>query len=418
MATLAEDSRFDPEGRTPSASYINRVISHFLRLVRWLSLGACIFGRVPSSPTHKPTCIDLFCGAGGFAEGLHQAGFRTVYAADLDEQAICTFRFNHPESIAEQADVSDLTGDRIRQIAKLPKRKLDLLVGGPPCQGFSVAGQRLPEDPKNHLYLEFVRLASELRPRVLIMENVQGIESMSGGTVLRAIHASMKEIGYQPISATLVAADFGVPQIRPRFILLAVEDGEPSLPPPSHSREVSGVPQLFGPPPAPTVQQALEDLPEINQGEGSEELNHPGVYSHPFQYERQGTRAPGTVFNHRATRHSPKIVERYSMIPPGCTNAVVPQHLRTKKVNVYRLLPDRPSRTVTCNFRTDLLHPWCHRGLTVREAARLQSFDDDYRFFGNLTRKAKWVTQDDQVGNAVPPLLARALGEHVLETLL
>jgi DNA (cytosine-5)-methyltransferase 1 len=119
------------------------------------------------------------------------------------------------------------------------------------------------------------------------------------------------------------------------------------------------------------------------------------------------------VFNHRATGHSPQIQERYAAIPEGGDASSIPVHLRTKKANVFKIARDRPSRTVTCNHRTDLLHPVFARGITVREAARLQSFDDDYQFFGNLTRKAKWVTQDDQVGNAVPPLLAEALAHSI-----
>lgn len=368
--------------------------------------------------TNAPTCVDLFCGAGGFTEGLHNAGFKTAYAADFDEQAITTFAHNHRGVFAEVADVAALSGERIRSLSGLGAGDLDLLVGGPPCQGFSLAGLRLPNDPKNRLYLEFVRLAAELRPRVIVMENVQGIETMSGGAVVRAIHGSMDDIGYHAVSATLIAADYGVPQLRPRFIMIAVRDADSSLPVATHSRDSGGEPKLFDLPPAPTVRQALEDLPEIEQGEGAEEMRHTGRHTDPYQKQRIGIRSPGTVYNHRATRHSSAVVDRYAMIPEGFTNAVVPEHLRTKKINVYRLSSDRPSRTVTCNFRTDLLHPWQHRGLTVREAARLQSFDDDYQFFGNLTRKAKWVTQDDQVGNAVPPLLAKAIGEHLLSRIL
>ena len=365
-----------------------------------------------------PTCVDLFCGAGGFTEGLHSAGFKTVYAADFDEQAMETFRYNHQAIASEIADVANLNGERIRSISGLGETELDLLVGGPPCQGFSLAGLRLPDDPKNRLYLEFVRLAAELRPRVVVMENVQGIETMSGGAVVKAIHGSMEDLGYHAVSATVVAADFGVPQLRPRFIMIAVRDGRSSLPTPTHSRQTEGDETLFQLPIAPCVRQALEDLPSISQGEGNEEMLHEGHRVDPYQRSRQGFREPGTIYNHRATRHSQLVIERYALIPEGSTNAVVPEHLRTKKTNVYRLRSDRPARTVTCNFRTDLLHPWENRGLTVREAARLQSFDDDYRFFGNLTRKAKWLTQDDQVGNAVPPLLARAIGQHILSRIL
>lgn len=143
-----------------------------------------------------------------------------------------------------------------------------------------------------------------------------------------------------------------------------------------------------------------------------EELSIEPRWDNAFQKERVGVRRPGVMFNHRATRHSKLIQERYAMIPQGCNNSVLPPEIRTKKQNAYKLDMSLPGRTVTCNFRTDLIHPVMNRGLTVREAARLQSFDDDYRFFENLTRKAKWLTQDDQVGNAVPPLLAFAFAEQ------
>jgi DNA (cytosine-5)-methyltransferase 1 len=361
-----------------------------------------------------PTSIDLFCGAGGLTEGLHIAGLNTLFAVDHDEQAIATYQWNHPLVKAVAADISNVRSEDVLSSANLRPGELDLLAGGPPCQGFSLAGPRLPDDPKNHLYLEFVRLAKELRPKAILMENVEGIQSMQGGRVVQALRLSMLEIGYEPVVGILNAAQFGVPQSRPRFIMIALREGEPSLPRPTHVINGSEGTLFELLPTAPTVRVALEDLPLIQQGQGDEQMAHPGSYMDEYQKARQGRRQPGMVSNHRATRHSQRIIARYSMIPQGSTNAVVPAELRTRKVNVYRLRDDTPARTVTCNFRTDLLHPWVPRGLTVREAARLQSFDDDYRFFGNLTRKAKWVTQDDQVGNAVPPLLAAALGRHIL----
>ena len=387
---------------------------------QWKTLGCSRTNYNPcmNKSLNKPTSVDLFCGAGGFTEGLHAAGFDSVYAADFDEQAIETFRYNHPAVKAEVADVSALTAEHIRASSGLGMADLDLLVGGPPCQGFSLAGLRLPHDPKNRLYLEFVRLAAELKPKVVVMENVQGIETMSRGAVVRAIHASMEDIGYNVSSATIIAADYGVPQLRPRFIMIAVREGSSSLPTPTHARDTLTFETLFNLPTTPTVRQAIEDLPAISQGEGAEEMFHDQPPTDQYQVDRRGSRTPGSIYNHRATRHSQIVIERYALIPEGSTNAVVPENLRTKKINVYRLRSDRPSRTVTCNFRTDLLHPWENRGLTVREAARLQSFDDDYKFFGNLTRKAKWLTQDDQVGNAVPPLLAKAIGQHILSKFL
>lgn len=360
-----------------------------------------------------PTVVDLFCGAGGLTEGLDSADFRTVFAADVDEMAVKTFSTNHPGVPVRVADVSRMQGKHILQVAGLERGDLDVLAGGPPCQGFSLAGRRLPDDPKNRLFIEFLRLAGELEPRVILMENVPGIQSMQSGRVVDAITTMVNDLGYNVVTDVLNAAEYGVPQQRRRFIMLAFQDDRPLLPAPTHTSSREQAEALWQLPLTPTVAEALDDLPSISQGEGAESLEHPGNYTHEYQKERQGRRSPGKIFNHRATRHSDRITTRYSLIPPGCDNSVVPAEHRTKKINVFRLHPESEARTVTCNFRTDLLHPRLPRGLTVREAARLQSFDDDYQFFGNLTRKARWVTQDDQVGNAVPPLLARAIGMEI-----
>jgi len=360
--------------------------------------------------------VDLFCGAGGFSEGFKRAGFDCAYAVDFDAQAIETFSHNHPSVASEQKDIRELSGDAIRSFAGLQKGEVDVLVGGPPCQGFSLAGTRLPDDPKNRLVLDYLRIVKELEPKFFVFENVSGIVSMSGGAVIQVLKNEFQALGYKLAFGLLNAANFGVPQARPRFIIIGRLDGkEPTLPVPTHREvKVDGQETLWDMRSMVSVSEAFSDLPEVLQGEGTEEALHVNGANNEYQKHRRGLRKIGFVYNHRATRHSEAITSRYSMIQPGQTNASLPLELRTKKTNVFRLHPDSPSRTVTCNFRTDLLHPWLPRGLTVREAARLQSFDDDYCFFGNLTRKARWVTQDDQVGNAVPPLLAEAIAHHIL----
>lgn len=365
--------------------------------------------------TKKPSVIDLFAGAGGMTEGLRKAGYQSVLANEYDEMAGVTFKINHPNVPLLVKDIKDLSVEEILELTQLKVGELSMISGGPPCQGFSLAGPRLDGDPRNQMFKEFVRLVNGLRPEIFLFENVSGIMSMSGGSVLKAIVAEFTAIGYKCEYKLLIAADYGVPQARPRFILIGARDGDPiGFPNPTHGN-ISGNLDLFTSDLKPyrTVWDALSDLPVIHQGEGEEELQHSGAYSNDYQEERRGDRRPGKIFNHRATRHSDLIVQRYAAIPEGGNNSQVPEELRTKKINVFKLDSQRPSRTVTCNHRTDLLHPKIPRGTTVREAARLQSFDDDYQFFGNLTRKAKWVTQDDQVGNAVPPLLAKALGEHI-----
>lgn len=360
--------------------------------------------------------IDLFSGAGGMVEGFSRAGFRCAFANDFDRQAIETFAHNHPETVALQQDIRTLAASSILDSAGVRKGAVDVLCGGPPCQGFSLAGPRIADDPKNQLFLEFVRIAAALEPRAIVFENVVGIASMQGGEVVRAIKQKFSSVGYSTAEKVLNAADFGVPQARFRFIMLGWPTGTPPLDFPAPSHSAVSRQALLGTAstkPHQTVWDALGDLPLIGPGEGDEEMLHPGSYLTDYQRERRGRRKPGMLFNHRAINHGEKIRQRYLAIPEGRDSRDLPTHLRTKKINVWKLDRCRPSRTVTCNHRTDLLHPFLPRGTTVREAARLQSFDDDYRFFGNLTRKAAWVTQDDQVGNAVPPLLAFALAQKV-----
>ncbi|WP_406720614.1 DNA cytosine methyltransferase [Thioclava litoralis] len=359
--------------------------------------------------------VDLFCGAGGFTEGLRQAGYNAILANDFDEMACKTFSYNHPEVPIVCRDIARLSVQEVLEKTGLRKGELNLVVGGPPCQGFSLAGRRMIDDPRNRMFLEFVRIVEGLHPHAFVFENVSGIQTMQKGEVVKAIVAAFEDIGYNCEYRVLNSADYGVPQKRPRFILIGSRSNEKiGFPSPTHGA-VTGQARLFGDSLQPYVTswEALSDLPIIEQGQGDEELSHSGDYFNQYQSARRGNRVPGKIFNHRATSHSEKIIERYAAIPEGGDNSQVPEHLRTKKVNVYKIHSEMPARTVTCNHRTDLLHPKIPRGTTVREAARLQSFDDDYRFFGNLTRKAKWVTQDDQVGNAVPPLLARAIGLHL-----
>ncbi len=367
--------------------------------------------------------IDLFAGAGGITEGFRKAGYTCVCANDFDEEAKHTFTFNHPLIPYLLKDIREVTSAELLLKAGCNADEIDVMTGGPPCQGFSLAGQRLSDDPRNILFREYIRIAKDIQPKVIFFENVYGIMNMQNGRVLNAILAKFGEIGYQCKYALINAADYGVPQARPRFVLIGVRgsDKKITFPETTHGKVIDdGQIELFEKEILPyvTVEEALSNLPQIDQGEGEEEIKVIPSWKNTFQKERVGERIPGIIFNHRATKHSKAIQERYAMIPQGRNNSVLPPEIRTKKQNAYKLDVKLPSRTVTCNFRTDLIHPIMNRGLTVREAARLQSFDDDYCFFGNLTRKAKWLTQDDQVGNAVPPLLAQAFATHIMNYIL
>lgn len=364
------------------------------------------------------TTVDLFCGAGGLTEGFRKAGgFIPILAVDFDKQAIDTFKHNHPGVPTICSDISGLSTDSLKELTG--NKVVDVVMGGPPCQGFSLAGRRLPDDPKNRLFKEFVRVVDELKPKVFVFENVTGIVSMQGGLVLEAICHEFARVGYEISHSILNSAEYGVPQARPRFIMIGILSGQRmSMPVPTHGSAENIHLDLFNDSKLPfvTVKDAFSNLPTLEQGEGEEEMeNSPPL--NEYQYSVAGVRQAGKLYNHRATRHSNKIIERYSAMPQGGDIRSLPMALRTKKNNVFKLSEITPSRTITCNFRTDIIHPWQARGLTIREAARLQSFDDDYQFFGNLTRKARYVTQDDQVGNAVPPLLGKALALHIKEIL-
>lgn len=361
----------------------------------------------------SPKIVDLFAGAGGMSEGFRQAGYTSALAIEYDEMASRTFSFNHPNTPIITKDIRLVQEDEIKSI--INKSVVDVICGGPPCQGFSLAGQRLADDPRNQLFMEFVRILRLLKPRYFVFENVSGITSMAGGVILEAILKEFQNAGYECTFKVLNAADYGVPQARPRFFLVGSRDGEKyKFPEPTHTASGTGDLFLSNRPKHLTVWDALSDLPVIEQAGGAEEMSHYSSPHNEYQSARRGHRMHNMLFNHRATGHSTAIIQRYDAIPEGGNNSQVPLEMRTKKINVFKLHREKPSRTVTCNHRTDLLHPVIPRGTTVREAARLQSFDDDYKFFGNLTRKAKWVTQDDQVGNAVPPLLARAIANSLL----
>ena len=359
----------------------------------------------------KITTVDLFCGAGGFTEGFSKAkGFEPVLAIDFDKQAVATFKHNHKDVNTVCEDISNLGESDLLTLTN--NNKIDVVIGGPPCQGFSLAGQRLPNEPKNQLFKEYVRVVDVFKPSVFIFENVVGLTSMQGGLVLEAICEEFTRVGYEVSFDILNSAEFGVPQARPRFILIgAYKSKSIGTPLPTHYKNKNL--DLFSDlKPQVTVKEAFSNLPIIEQGQGEEEMKNLTPLN-AYQRMLSGTRKNNSLYNHRATRHSDKIVERYSHMPQGGDIRSLPEELRTKKNNVFRLSEAIPARTITCNFRTDIIHPWIPRGLTTREAARLQSFDDDYQFFGNLTRKAKYLTQDDQVGNSVPPLLAKALAQHI-----
>ena len=326
--------------------------------------------------------------------GLKYAGFDTRVAVEIDQVKAETYSANHPDTVVLGAggtcgDVRKVSGREIANLAKLGDSKPDILVGCPPCQGYSLLGKRNPDDPRNFLYLEFVRLTKEMRPKSIVMENVPGLETLHGGTFLRAVRSRLRRLGYSTVVWHLQASDFGVPQNRRRVFVVGILGKKPGAPP--LSRKGKQV----------RVWEAIADLPAGKPRRNASVLRY---------YRRQprskyAARLRGTRSRVDAcdtTVHAESLVKRFSRIRWGKLDR--PTHHR-------RLHPWRCAPTITAGSRTRTscrpIHPFADRVLTVREAARLASFPDAYEFPSHIAES--W----SQIGNAVPPLMARAVFSRV-----
>lgn len=366
--------------------------------------------------SQRLTAIDLFCGAGGLSEGFRQAGFAILAGNDCFAAAGETFVATHPEAIFYPDPVENLTADRILKESRLQRGELSCLIGGPPCQAFSVYNhQRGMHDQRASLFREYLRLVEGLYPEWVVMENVTGILSAGGGEPVRAIISGLEALGYQVTYQTLRAEDYGVPQERRRVVFIGNRIGAPLImPEPTHGKDRE---------PYVTVWDAIGDLPKLQNGEAPTGLQRyrSGAFS-SYQRELRGTMT--TVANHQAARLSAINEERMQHIPPGGSWRDVPHDLlpagmqrarrcdHTKRYG--RLRKEGLSSTVLtkCDIHWGAyIHPEDNRALTVREAARIQSFPDWFEFKGSRT------DQYVQVGNAVPPLLGRMIAKAVLEAL-
>lgn len=374
------------------------------------------------------TSIDLFCGAGGITEGFREAGYRCLYGNDVMPEAIETFAANHPKAIADCRSVELVDPADVRARLGLEKGELDVLVGGPPCQGFSInAPERFMSDPRNKLFRHYERFLEEFEPKAFVFENVPGLLSMADGKVFRQIVKVFSQLGYKVTAKILFAAHYGVPQERWRLIILGSKFGEVSHPLPTHYAKGranfrGGNTMTFvqtdsdrdALKPAVNVAQAIGDLPRLNMGEGSEELG----YTNPphGEYAQMMRNPEGVTFNHFAAKLGKQNAERMKYVKPGGSWRDIPTELLPKGMQrarksdhtkrYGRLKPEGLSGTVLTkcdpHWGTVFL-PDQDRTLTVREAARFQSFPDRYKFLGSR------VSQYEQVGNAVPVLMARAI---------
>ena len=341
--------------------------------------------------------IDIFSGAGGLSLGAINAGIEIPIAIEKDPNAAKTFQKNHPDSKVITDDISNINPHSLNIENPL------IIFGGPPCQGFSLSNSktRNEKNENNKLYREFIRFIEELKPRWFLFENVEGIVSFNKGETIKLIKQNFEELGYTVNYKVLTASDYGVPQDRNRFILVGNKEGVFFEFPEKQPQKVS-------------VMEAIGDLPVLANGQIEEALPYK---SSPSEYAKRLRNGNPKALQNYVSRNNDLVLERYRYIKPGQNWKAIPDHLMQNykdKNNCHsgiykRLNPEMPS-VVISNYRKNMLiHPEQDRGLSVREAARIQSFPDDFIFEGSL------MHIQQQIGNAVPPLLAEVIFKQIMK---
>lgn len=322
------------------------------------------------------TYIDLFSGAGGFSLGFDAKGFQNIFSVDIEPSFCETYGYNFPRHNLIQKDICDLTNEELKYLKEYDD--LDVVIGGPPCQGFSIAGnigRKFIEDPRNKLFKEFVRVVKVVKPNFFVMENVARLYNHNKGATRKEIISDFENLGYKVECKILNSADYGVPQIRKRVIFIGSKNNQKILFP---KKQVSNY---------ITVKEALNPYPELESGEES------------------------SIPNHIAMSHSEQMLHKMSFISDGGNRNEIPVQIRPKSGDVrkyIRYASDKPSVTVTGDMRK-IFHYEQNRALTVRELARLQSFPDDFVFKGTK------ISQQQQVGNSVPPKMAEAIADVIIK---
>ena len=352
----------------------------------------------------KYTVLDLFSGCGGLSLGFEMEGFHVVGGIDNWQDAINTFEYNHKNSKGICADVKDLTGEDIKK--KLNIDSVDIIVGGPPCQSFSLAGNRNACDYRNDLPFEFLRIVKDLKPKFVLIENVLGILSMNKGVVKNAIVDELKTMGYNVDVKALFAHNFGVPQKRRRVFFFANRINEEVIfPEYTHSEDDQNKKKKYV-----TVREAIDDLYALETKE-DELIEYKIDSSNDYQnVMRKGSK---NILNHQENNHTEKTKEVISFVPEGGNWRDLPeehQNIRSFSNTWRRLDGYKPSVTIDTGHRHHF-HYALNRVPTVRESARIQSFPDKFKFLGSKTSQFK------QVGNAVPPFFARAFAKEIKKIL-
>lgn len=377
--------------------------------------------------------IDLFAGAGGLSEGLSEAGFHGLFASEIVGDYAKTYKQNHPNTEVMTADIRSLDAEEIRQQLGIEREELDLIAGGPPCQGFSInAPVRSVLDERNHLFKEYLRFVDAFAPKAVLIENVPGLVSFEDGATLHAILDALAELGYGADVRILGAAYYGVPQMRWRTVILGLRGK--NLPQTAFPEPVYHAPirpnftttfdgqSLVKFPTAETdskfvtVKEALDDLPPLRNGEQGQPIKEYAC-DPVCDYQRRSRVGSIGVVNHEAPRLSSVNMERLRYIAPGGNWTDIPDELLPKGMQKARksdhtkrygrVAPDGLASTILTKCDPhwgSYFHYSQDRSFTVREAARIQSFPDHFVFTGTQAQ------QFAQVGNAVPPLLAKAVG--------
>lgn len=338
--------------------------------------------------------IDLFAGCGGLSKGFMDAGYHIIVGVDNDQAALNTFTKNHPGAVAMNADLSKQeTFDEILKVAG--DRSIDVIIGGPPCQGFSLTGPRNFDDERNKLYLAVFEMVKQYNPKGFIIENVPGMATLYNGEIKDEILRRFAALGYNVDCKILCAADYGVPQMRKRLIFMGIRSdlGRPYFPEP-----------VVDPEHYVTCREAIGDLPPRVVELGTEIDEY--IMEPQSDYQRKMRGDMTVLHNHVATNHTQMVKDTIALVPQGGNYKDLPAGVgESRKFNEAwtRYHGDRPSRTIDTGHRNHFHYEY-NRVPTIRENARLQSFPDDFVFLGTRTQ------QNRQVGNAVPPLLGYHLG--------
>ena len=361
--------------------------------------------------------IDLFAGVGGLSTGFRKAGFNIVLANEIDKEISESYKKNHPETRMINDDIKNI-------LSKIEKNKIDVIVGGPPCQGFSMAGARIRgkksnkflNDPRNYLFRHYFNIVKKIEPKYFVMENVPGMLSMKSGKIIKEIEKlftdekNFKNGKYYLYKTVLNAYDYGVPQERHRLIIIGSKkevDFKKIFE--SVKCEMISSNEIY----LTTISDAISDLNFLSSGEGLFEQEYRIEPLSRYQIDRRANSKK--LYNHIATNHSAVAIDRMKRLKPGDRRMNLKEGRKIKSVHsgAYgRMRWDEPAKTIITRFDTPssgvYVHPELNRTLTPREAARIQSFDDDYIFYGNKNSVIK------QIGNAVPPLLAYYLAKVII----